>query len=112
MEFVTFVVQDPREQSQSLSAPPLASAQRQSDTCNRQFSSLEYGTTLTLGKNIHFAPDTRLGNITRIFNQPDPNGEAGKNMLELSYPALRGATAGGENRRGCQSGNWPNPKAG
>lgn len=52
---------------------------------------MEYGTTRTLGNTINFSPATRLGNVTRVINI-DRFGKAGKDALELSFPALRGAS--------------------
>jgi hypothetical protein len=52
----------------------------------------EYGTTRTHGTLIDFAPATRLGNVTRQLNLSDRFNKAGENILELSFPALRGAS--------------------
>ena len=52
----------------------------------------EYGTTVSKGKQIVLSPATRVGNITRILNKTETHGEAGQEMLELSFPALKGAS--------------------
>ena len=57
-----------------------------------QIVSLEYGTTRSLGNEIHFSPATRLGNVTRTMNMKKEYGLAGDTILELSFPALRGAS--------------------
>jgi len=54
--------------------------------------SYEYGTTQPLGKATVISPATRMGNVTRTRNFPEIYGEAGDTMLELSFPALRGAS--------------------
>ena len=59
---------------------------------NRQVVTYEYGTTYNKGNEIHLAPATRVGNVTRLINVSDSYGKAGKNALELSFPALRGAS--------------------
>lgn len=52
----------------------------------------EYGTTITAGNKINFSPANRLGNVTRFRNLTDLYGKAGDHMLELSFPALKGAS--------------------
>ena len=52
---------------------------------------LEYGTTKTAGREITLGPATRLGNMTRMMNM-EMLGPAGIDALELSFPALRGAS--------------------
>jgi S1-C subfamily serine protease len=66
------------------------------ETFNQIVACFEYGTTRTLGETILFHPAWRMGNITRIHG---PNsdvakqyGQAGEDALELSFPALRGAS--------------------
>ena len=59
---------------------------------NKLIFTYEYGTTLTLGKQIIVSPATRMGNVTRIRNLQDQFGSKGDGMLELSFPALRGAS--------------------
>jgi len=54
--------------------------------------SFEYGTTRSRGDLIHLAPATRLGNITRKLDLSEKFGKAGEGILELSFPALRGAS--------------------
>jgi hypothetical protein len=58
---------------------------------NIQVLAFEYGTTRQAGKSIVLSPATRLGNITRIVDMP-MLGPAGDRALELSFPALRGAS--------------------
>jgi len=53
---------------------------------------LEYGTTERLGETFSVEPATRLGNITRFRNLKDRFSQAGDEILELSFPALRGAS--------------------
>ncbi|TWU51157.1 hypothetical protein Poly59_27470 [Rubripirellula reticaptiva] len=50
------------------------------------------GTTLTAGPRVEFNPATRLGNVTRTFAHHDMFGRSGETMLELSFPALKGAS--------------------
>lgn len=52
----------------------------------------EYGTTMTAGHHINFSPANRIGNVTRFRNLRFQYGEAGNQMLELSFPALKGAS--------------------
>jgi len=59
---------------------------------NQFFLAFEYGTTRVAGRNIQLAPATRIGNITRQLNVQDMLGPAGDGALELSFPALRGAS--------------------
>ncbi|HXQ33455.1 MAG TPA: serine protease [Anaerolineales bacterium] len=59
---------------------------------NQQVVCFEYGTTRTAGRAINLSPATRLGNVTRLVNLVDRFGKAGENALELSFPALRGAS--------------------
>ena len=54
--------------------------------------SYEYGTTQNLGDVTVLSPATRMGNVTRTRNLPEDYGEGGDTMLELSFPALRGAS--------------------
>lgn len=54
--------------------------------------SYEYGTTINLGDAMVISPATRMGNVTRTLNRTEDYGEAGDTMLELSFPALRGAS--------------------
>jgi len=54
--------------------------------------SFEYGTTQRIAGIDHLAPATRMGNVTRVIDLSDRYGAAGRLALELSYPALRGAS--------------------
>lgn len=60
---------------------------------NNQFVfCLEYSTTQSQGKVIKLSPATRVGNVTRVIDLKDRYGQAGDDALELSFPALRGAS--------------------
>ena len=59
---------------------------------NSQIVCFEYGTTRVSGTSITLSPATRLGNVTRILDLTDLYGPAGRSMLELSFPALKGAS--------------------
>ncbi len=61
-------------------------------TLNDIVACFHYGTTIVAGQIIHFSPANRLGNVTRFRNLPDLYGEAGNQMLELSFAALKGAS--------------------
>ena len=52
----------------------------------------EYGTTRKIGGEIEISMATRVGNITRRFDKHHFLGKAGEGALELSFPALRGAS--------------------
>jgi hypothetical protein len=52
----------------------------------------EYGTTQTIAGVAHLAPAMRMGNVTRVIDLSDRFGRAGESALELSFPALRGAS--------------------
>jgi len=62
----------------------------------------EYGTTRHQDEKFYIEPATRLGNITRLRNLQDQFNLAGDEMLELSFPALRGAS-------GAAIMNWATP---
>lgn len=75
--------------------PAAKAVQLAQDTDIRQNISVvccEYGTTQTMGQYVHLAPATRLGNVTRLLNMTDRFNKAGEDILELSFPALRGAS--------------------
>jgi len=59
---------------------------------NQQVNCFEYGTTRRQGKMTILAPATRLGNVTRILNLEEQYGLAGRDALELSFPALKGSS--------------------
>lgn len=59
---------------------------------NQLLCTFEYGTTRTQGNQILISPATRIGNITRTLNLVSQYQGAGDEMLELSFPALRGAS--------------------
>lgn len=59
---------------------------------NSQVVCFEYGTTLVSGTSITLNPATRLGNVTRNLDLTELYGPAGTRMLELSFPALKGAS--------------------
>jgi hypothetical protein len=59
---------------------------------NNSVMCIEYGTTRKVGKTIQLGPATRVGNICRFLDLRDQYGEGGEDMLELSFPALKGAS--------------------
>lgn len=52
----------------------------------------EYGTTRTAKNHIGFSPANRLGNVTRTLDLTALFRGAGDRMLELSFPAMKGAS--------------------
>jgi hypothetical protein len=54
--------------------------------------SLDYGTTRIEGSKTLINPATRVGYITRAVDVSSLYGMAGKEALELSFPALKGAS--------------------
>lgn len=52
----------------------------------------EYSATDKIGGEIVVSMATRVGNITREFRANDRFGKAGEGALEVSFPALRGAS--------------------
>lgn len=71
---------------------PISLAEDQEIQPNVPVVCFEYSTTVTSGGIITPAPATRLGNVTRAINLTDKYGLAGEDALELSFPALRGAS--------------------
>ncbi len=71
---------------------PIQLAEDDEIRTNVQAICFEYGTTRTEGHIINLAPATRLGNVTRELKLHSQFGAAGDEMLELSFPALRGAS--------------------
>lgn len=59
---------------------------------NHHVVAFEYGTTRTIGGRTNLNPATRFGNVTRTVDVSFQYGTAGKDALELSFPALRGAS--------------------
>jgi S1-C subfamily serine protease len=59
---------------------------------NQPVVSLEYGTTISRGRETILSPATRLGNISREFKNFDFKGKILPHALEVSFPALRGAS--------------------
>ena len=59
---------------------------------NQHVCAFEYGTTETIAGHINFSPANRMGNVTRIRDLRDRFNGAGDHMLELSFPALKGAS--------------------
>jgi hypothetical protein len=53
---------------------------------------LEYGTTRKQGGDIFLSVATRMGNITRQIGEMELLGRTRSNLLEVSFPALRGAS--------------------
>ncbi|MDX2299440.1 MAG: serine protease [Xanthomonadaceae bacterium] len=58
---------------------------------NIQVMTFEYGTTTVERGKIVLSPATRMGNVTRLRDM-SLLGPAGANALEVSFPALRGAS--------------------
>ena len=52
----------------------------------------EYGTTVTEEGKTKLNPATRLGHMTRKVDVSHSFGPAGEGAMELSFPALRGAS--------------------
>jgi len=59
---------------------------------NQLVSCFEYGTTDVAGGHINLSPASRLGNVTRVRDLRGQYRRAGHHMLELSFPALKGAS--------------------
>lgn len=59
---------------------------------NQLICSFEYGTTVVAGNHINFSPANRMGNVTRVLDLTEHYSTAGDRMLELSFPALKGAS--------------------
>ncbi len=59
---------------------------------NKVIFCYEYGKSHNLGEQIVISPATRMGNVTRFRNLQEKYGSGGEAMLELSFPALRGAS--------------------
>lgn len=59
---------------------------------NQPVVCLEYGTTRKEGRLTYLNPATRLGNITRLLDERNLFGAAGEDALEISFPALKGAS--------------------
>ena len=59
---------------------------------NQLVCAFEYGTTEVAGGHINFKPANRMGNVTRTLDLTDRFDRAGDRMLELSFPALLGAS--------------------
>jgi|CXWL01.1.fsa_nt_gi S1-C subfamily serine protease len=53
---------------------------------------MEYGNTTQGGSQITVQSATRVGNVTRLVDLKEVLGLAGDGALELSFPALRGAS--------------------
>ncbi|MFN8383402.1 MAG: serine protease [Anaerolineales bacterium] len=54
--------------------------------------SLEYGTTVIRGRDVRFSPASRIGNVIRSFSKLELLGRELVDALEISFPALRGAS--------------------
>ncbi|MBN2002241.1 MAG: trypsin-like peptidase domain-containing protein [Anaerolineae bacterium] len=67
-------------------------AQDNEITTNKIVFCLEYSTTRSRAGVIHISPATRMGNVTRLVDLRERYGQAGESALELSFPALRGAS--------------------
>ena len=66
----------------------------------------EYGTTYKAGKTYNLSPATRMGNITRTRNLQEKYKDGGDTMLELSFPALMGASGAPVVRLGSKIELW------
>jgi Trypsin-like peptidase domain len=73
-------------------ANPLAVRFDVQPSTNQSLLTFDYGTTISAGRNIHLAPATRIGHMTRMLDLRGHYGPAGVSALELSFPALRGAS--------------------
>lgn len=71
---------------------PFPLADPESIISNSLVACHEYGPTEVAGGVFRLEPATRLGNVTRIRDLRERFGKAGDDMLELSFPALRGAS--------------------
>lgn len=70
----------------------LALAKNENLMLNHQVCCFEYSTTVVAGDRINFSPSNRMGNVTRFRDLTSVYGVAGDQMLELSFPALLGAS--------------------
>ncbi|MFC1746948.1 serine protease [Candidatus Neomarinimicrobiota bacterium] len=61
---------------------------------NKPVISYDYGTTESIEGKIKLSPATRIGNIVRTLDLVDLYDKAGEEILELSFPVLRGASGG------------------
>jgi Trypsin-like peptidase domain len=59
---------------------------------NEQIQSFDYGPTRTIAGRIHFSSATRIGNVTRCLDIAEGPSDAGHDSLEVSFPALAGAS--------------------
>lgn len=59
---------------------------------NENVICFDYSTAEKRDDTIFLNPATRLGNVTRLVNLTEQYGKAGEEALELSFPALRGAS--------------------
>ena len=59
---------------------------------NIQLLVFEFSTTEVVNSQFRLNPATRTGNCVRVFSDTRMFGSAGENMLELSFPALKGAS--------------------
>jgi Trypsin-like peptidase domain len=71
---------------------PLSLVDEPEVTLNKLVSCYECGTTVVAGGNINLCPAFRLGNVSRVRDLTSRFGPAGDDMLELSFPALKGAS--------------------
>ncbi len=61
-------------------------------TINQLVCAFEYSPFEQVGTYIKFTPANRMGNVTRLRNLNDIFGKAGEQMLELSFPAIKGSS--------------------
>jgi len=59
---------------------------------NTTLMTFEYGTTRRKGSHIHLNPATRIGHMTRRLGPGDGLTSLTDDAIELSFPALRGAS--------------------
>ncbi len=59
---------------------------------NTVLHAYEFSTTEVVKGGYHLSPATRIGNCVRVLNAESIFGAAGHRMLELSFPALKGAS--------------------
>lgn len=71
---------------------PLELGNENEITSNRPVCCLEYGSTVVIQRHFEFASATRLGNVTRVRDMTGLVKGGTDKMLEVSFPALRGAS--------------------
>lgn len=98
LKTANLLVRDPEIDLAVLEVPgyaperPLGLAEDDEIDVNQLVTCLEYSMTQVVDNRIKLSPANRLGNVTRLLDLSDIHGRAGKDALELSFPALRGAS--------------------